>query len=184
MSDTEDLAGLRAAASMARNLATGVGPGQLDLPTPCVGWDVRQLLDHLTSGNWLFVGAVRGAEVTPEAPGSDPADDFAASCDAVVAAFSAPGALERTVSVPFGDVPARVAVHLRSTELLVHGWDLARALGERADVPAGLAERELAFCTSILERAGDGPMPFDPPQPVDDSAPAIDRLAGLLGRTP
>jgi uncharacterized protein (TIGR03086 family) len=78
-----------------------------------------------------------------------------------------------------------VALHLRLTELLVHGWDLAHATGQpTTGLPDDLAEQELAFSRVQLERIPPDRSPFAPPQPIDDAAPAIDRLAALLGRSP
>lgn len=100
------------------------------------------------------------------------------------AAFGQPGALERVITVPAGTVPGSVALHLRLTELLVHGWDLARATGQSVTgLPADLAEQELAFSRAQLDRMPRDRRPFaSPPQPVTDGAPAVDRLAALLGR--
>jgi uncharacterized protein (TIGR03086 family) len=74
-------------------------------------------------------------------------------------------------------------LHLRITELLVHGWDLARATGQPAHLPDDLAEEELAFARG--PHAPDVPRtghPFGPVQPCPDDTPAIDRLAAYLGR--
>jgi uncharacterized protein (TIGR03086 family) len=92
---------------------------------------------------------------------------------------------ERMVTVPAGTVPGAVALHLRLTELLVHGWDLARATGQpTTGLPEDLAEQELAFSQVQLGRIPPDRSPFAPPQPADDAAPAVDRLAALLGRDP
>jgi uncharacterized protein (TIGR03086 family) len=99
-----------------------------------------------------------------------------------VAAFRQPGALGRTVEVPFGTVPGAVAVHLRLTEVLVHGWDLAQATGQALAFPENLAEQELAFSRDALGALPPGRSPFAPPTPAPDTAPAIDRLAACLGR--
>ena len=104
------------------------------------------------------------------------------SADAVVAAFGQPGALARTVEVPFGTVPGAVALHLRLTEVLVHGWDLAQATGQVAAFPQDLAEQELAFTRDALGALPPGRSPFAPPTPAPDTAPALDRLAACLGR--
>jgi uncharacterized protein (TIGR03086 family) len=117
--------------------------------------------------------------------GDDPAGAYRQSGETLVEAFSRPGVLESTLTVPAGTVPGAVALHLRLTEILVHGWDLARATGQDvADLPADLAEQELEFSRNQLEKLPPGRRPFDPPQPVSDDAPAVDRLAALLGRTP
>jgi len=93
--------------------------------------------------------------------------------------------MEKIVTVPAGTVPGAVALHLRLTEHLVHGWDLARATGQATTgLPADLAEQELAFARVQLGKIPPDRRPFAPPQPVVDDAPAIDRLAALLGRRP
>jgi uncharacterized protein (TIGR03086 family) len=155
-------------------------------PTPCAGWSVRDLVTHLVAGNSLFAGALRGqppaapqGTVIPEAGLLNAYRDSAA---ALLGAFREPGALDAMVTVPFGTVPGVVALHLRITELLVHGWDLARATGQPATVPDGLAEQELAFSRSKLADIPPDRRPFGPPQPVASSAPTIDQLAALLGR--
>lgn len=78
---------------------------------------------------------------------------------------------------------AAVALHLRITELLVHGWDLARATDQVVTFPEDLAGQELAFTRVALADIPPGRRPFAPPEPVADDAPAIDRLAACLGRT-
>jgi uncharacterized protein (TIGR03086 family) len=106
------------------------------------------------------------------------------SGEALRAAFARPGVLDEVFAVPAGTLPGAVVLHLRLTELLVHGWDLARATGQSAaGLPADLAEQELAFSRLQLDRMPPGQRPFAASQPVDDDAPAIDRLAALLGRS-
>jgi uncharacterized protein (TIGR03086 family) len=100
----------------------------------------------------------------------------------MLAAFRQPGALGRIVTVPFGKVPGIVALNLRVTEALVHGWDLAMATSQPARFPADLAEEALVFCRDKLGDVPPDRRPFAPPQPVADDAPAIDRLAACLGR--
>jgi uncharacterized protein (TIGR03086 family) len=168
-------------------LIAAVQEGQWAGPTPCAGWSVRDLVTHVVAGNSLFAGALSGGQppaapqgtVMPEAGLLNAYRDSAAE---LLGAFREPGALDRMVTVPFGTVPGVVALHLRITELLVHGWDLARATGQPAIVPDGLAEQELAFSRSKLADIPPGRRPFGPPQPVAALAPAIDQLAALLGR--
>jgi uncharacterized protein (TIGR03086 family) len=156
-------------------------------PTPCAGWTVRDVLNHLVGGNRGFAAVLTG-EPRPEHAadqlGGDPLGAYRQSGEALVEAFSRPGTMETTVTLPAGTVAGAVAVHLRLTEILVHGWDLARATGQQVgDLPADLAEQELEFSLIQLEKLPPGRHPFAPPRPVSDGAPAIDRLAALLGRT-
>jgi X-X-X-Leu-X-X-Gly heptad repeat protein len=67
-------------------------------------------------------------------------------------------------------------------EMLVHGWDLARATGQPVSFPEELAEQELAFGRGALQAIPPGRAPFGPPQPAAADAPVIGQLAALLGR--
>jgi uncharacterized protein (TIGR03086 family) len=73
-------------------------------------------------------------------------------------------------------------LHLRITELLVHGWDVADATGQVVLFPDDLAAQEVAFSQAKLADLPPDRRPFDPPQPIADDAPAIDRLVACLGR--
>jgi hypothetical protein len=69
----------------------------------------------------------------------------------------------------------------RITELLGHGWDLARATSQRPEFPDDVAARGLAqACDQLRSRS---PGPFVPEKPVADGAPVIDQLAAFLGRS-
>jgi uncharacterized protein (TIGR03086 family) len=156
-------------------------------PTPCPDWTVRALVTHLVAGNNLFAGALRGGQppAAPQAtvrPEAGLLASYRDSAAEMLGAFREPGALDRIVTVPFGTVPGMVALHLRITELLVHGWDLARATGQPVIAPDDLAAQELAFSRSMLANIPPDRHPFAPPQPVAALAPAIDQLAACLGR--
>ena len=173
---------LAAALDEAGRLAEGIRQDQWDAPTPCAEWSVRDLTRHLVAGNRLFARAVR-EDLPPAAPVEQ--DRYAAlreSADELVSAFTAPGALDRVVVVPFGRVPGIVALHLRLVEALVHGWDLASATGQVPRFDDESAERGLEFSRAKLSEVPADRSPFGPPQPVDPQAPVLDRLAALLGR--
>jgi uncharacterized protein (TIGR03086 family) len=150
----------------------------------------------MVTSNHAFVRILSGAPArapgspAPDAPASGLADvpdrglveAYRDSAGALLAAFRQPGVLDRVHTVPIGPVPGIAALHLRITEVLVHGWDLARATGQHAEFPEDLAEQELAFSRRKLGDIPAGRTPFAPPQPVPDDAPAIDRLVALLGR--
>jgi uncharacterized protein (TIGR03086 family) len=158
---------------------------QWTMPTPCAEWNLRDLVTHVVVGNYLFDGILRGAPPTPQDswPGGGLPNAYRGSAGALLAAFGQPGVLERVFTVPFGTVPGIAALHLRMTEVLVHGWDIARATGQRAEFPEDVAEQELAFSRSKLGDIPPERRVFAPPQPVADDAPAIDRLAACLGRS-
>lgn len=181
---------LQAALTGTRQLVGGVRPEQWTHPTPCPDWTVADLTAHVVHGNAMFAAILRGQAIpTSAGAGGDigrlhgdqvPAYDAAAA--QLLDAFSADGALDRVVTLPFGTVPGAVAQHLRITELLVHGWDLAQATGQRLVVPEYVAEQELAFSRTAVPQLPPGRSPFGPPQSAPADASALERLAALLGR--
>ena len=188
MMPTPSLDHLDAAAVEADRLVAAVPPGRWGDPTPCDGWDLRALVGHLTAGHDLVAAGLRGeepADADAAADGGDgPAAAHRASVDGLLAAVRAPGALDRMVSIPFGTVPAAMALHIRLVELLVHGWDVARASGGAPRFPDAAVDQALAFSHATLAELPPERRPFAAPHPVADDAPAIDRLVALLGRDP
>lgn len=190
-----DIVGLhdRAVDETAR-LVDGVRPGQMDLPTPCAGWDVRALLAHMVGGNMLWARLAQegvmvrrpahGGGPIPDLLGDDPADAYRRSAAALQAAWQDPALLDRTFEIPIGVLPGRAAFHVRLVETVVHAWDLARATGKHPAFDPEVVETASQFSRSHLP--GDRPpgAPFAPPVTVADDLPAIDLLAAELGRTP
>ena len=183
---------LARALDLTGDLVAGVHPQQWTNGTPCTDWTVQELVNHLVGGHRLFAGLLGGAPSPSLAEqqrmqdvdqlGEDPVTAYRGAADALLAAFDPPGVLERTVTLPIGPLPGLAALQLRITETLVHGWDLAQATDQPTRVPDELAEPALAFTRQALPGLPPGRRPFAPPQPVDASAPAIDRLVALLGR--
>jgi uncharacterized protein (TIGR03086 family) len=167
-------------------LVDAVAPEQWGVPTPCVGWDVRDLVSHLVDGHRVFTATLtgRGAQPPPDGAQADPVAGYRTTAAAMLAGFGRPGALDRPVRVGIGTVAGSLALNLRVVEALVHGWDLARATGQQPDFRPALAERALRFTEAALPTIPTGHRPFGPPQPVALDAPALARLVALLGRQP
>jgi uncharacterized protein (TIGR03086 family) len=178
------------ATATAKGVLAGVQPGQLDDPTPCESWKVRDLINHLVGGSYFFAASTNGDEDGAAARATDFASgDFKSAFDEgsaqASAAFAAPGAMEKTVTVPFGQFPGAAWMALASTDTLTHAWDLAKATGQSTDIAPELAEQLLAGARMAIsdEIRGDEPMPFGKEQPCPDGASSADRLAAFLGRT-
>jgi len=109
---------------------------------------------------------------------------FARSASAAQESFAAPHGLTRTIEMPFGSLPGSVVIGMRTTDVLTHAWDLARATGQPSDLDAELAEEMLAVARERLQPDSRGPgRPFGPEQPCDAQRPSADRLAAFLGRS-
>lgn len=179
------IAGFDRALAAVGELVAGVGVGQWTAPTPCTAWTVCDLVNHLVTGHLSFT-ALLGGTPPPERDsdhlGDDPAAAYSDAGAALAAAFAAPGILERVFQSPIGPAPGAALLQLRIAEQLVHGWDLAQATGQKAGLPADLAETQLGIWQAQLAGDARDALPFRPAQPVDDDAPAIDRLVAFLGR--
>ncbi len=101
---------------------------------------------------------------------------------ALAGAIGSPGAMERTVPAPFGDVPGETFARFVVLDGLVHGWDLALATGQGYHPSAVLVAEAQAFADSALADLRDGDT-FAQPTEAPISATAIERLAAFTGRT-
>ncbi|MEU3335814.1 TIGR03086 family metal-binding protein [Streptomyces sp. NPDC002144] len=82
------------------------------------------------------------------------------------------------------DLPGAVAAAVAVDELVIHGWDLARATGlPYAPDPAALrVSHDFLYAAAADPSRGGGI--FGPVVPVPDDAPLLDRAVGLSGRDP
>jgi uncharacterized protein (TIGR03086 family) len=114
--------------------------------------------------------------------GDDAATAYRESAAAADAAFSAPGALDAPCAVSYGPVPGSVYLGHRFIDVLVHGWDLAKATGQDATMDPVLAQA----CWEVLEpqidmfrQVGAFAAPADIPPDADPQT----RLLLAVGRT-
>jgi len=176
----------------AERMVASLRPDELSKPTPCSEWNVRQVVEHMTGVNWAFAGAAGGQR--PEgggaghgggaaASGDDVAGAYAASARAALAAWSAPGTLERTLTLPFGQMPGAQAIGFNIGDQLMHTWDLSKATGRDRTLDPEVSEAVLERVRQFLTPEARGPgRPFGPEMPCPESAPIHDRLAAFLGR--
>jgi uncharacterized protein (TIGR03086 family) len=123
------------------------GAGDWARPTPCAGWDVRALVNHVVAEDlWtapLLDGhtvAEIGSRFDGDLLGIDPAAAFERAAGEAVVAVGRRGALTRTVHLSFGDVPGEEYVWQLFADHLVHAWDLARALDAEDRLPPDLVD--------------------------------------------
>lgn len=147
-----------------------VAPGQWTSATPCAGWDVRALVNHVVAEDRWTPPLLAGrtiAEVGDRFAGDLLGDDPVGACEdaarEAVAAMAGEGVLERTVHLSFGDVPGREYALQLFADHLIHAWDLARATGGDETLEADL----VAACAAWF-----------------DGAEAAYREAGVIGPRP
>lgn len=119
-----------------------VADDQWTLPTPCAQWDVRQLVNHVVGENRWAVPLLSGSTIAEvgsrldgDLLGDDPMKAWDASAAEVATAVSRPGAMDDIAHLSFADLPGREYAAQLFADALIHGWDLARAIGadERLD---------------------------------------------------
>jgi uncharacterized protein (TIGR03086 family) len=169
----------------AARIAT-VRPDGLDAPTPCKGWDLRELLDHTIDTLAMLTEPVAGPAVDAgtdgRTAGATPwSDAIAELADRSRRAWDAPGVMDRTFELPMGSMPAPMVASSALLEAVVHGWDISQATGEAAEIPADLAVPVLEFARSAIGDANRGDM-FA--ADLGTGATPSDQLVAFLGRTP
>ncbi len=100
----------------------------------------------------------------------------------MLVAWERPGVLERETPLPVGRGPAEAALYLHLGETLVHGWDLARATGQTPAFDDDVVDASLKQFRSWLPPHRPPGSPFSDAVVIGEAAPALDRLAGYLGR--
>ncbi|MEW2221635.1 TIGR03086 family metal-binding protein [Streptomyces sp. NPDC006990] len=184
---------LRPAARRAAAVVTGVGDDQLGAPTPCTEFAVRDLLRHI---GLLAVGLQRTArkevgEGTARAPGASSGeqlpDDWRESLPHALAdlavAWSAPDAWTGSTQAGGITLTGTEGGLVTLDELVVHGWDLARATGQEYELDEPSLRAVHSFLAGAVTEDGEQGI-FGPVVHVGADAPLLDRIVGLAGRNP
>ncbi|ROT31741.1 TIGR03086 family metal-binding protein [Micromonospora sp. HM5-17] len=169
-----------------------IKPDRLGDPTPCGEYDVRKLINHLLFWGPSLEGAARKETVPPPAAaetemdltGGDWSAALLAQVERIAAAWGQPAAWEGSTHMGGPtEMPAALVGAMIVTELVVHGWDLARATGQERswddEVVGYLLDRVGTFAEQGRQLGVFGPV-----VPVPDTAPALDRVLGITGRDP
>jgi uncharacterized protein (TIGR03086 family) len=181
------------------DVVSTVTADDLAKPTPCAGWNLADLLTHMTVQHHGFAAAARGhgddeavwqAGSVGEAVIADPAGTYAAAAAEVIDAFAGDGVLDSEFALPeLGPgamFPGAMAIGFHYIDYVVHGWDVARTLGRGYELPADVVAAAVPLALFVPDgdfRAIDN-APFGPAIPSTDSANDFDRILTHLGRSP
>lgn len=181
---------LQRAVDDAGRLVDRVSPDELTNPTPCSEWTVRDLINHVTGGATMFAMSaeegsvpdeVMGRLMTGDNLGTDYKAAFNTATARAMAAFQQPGVLEKMVKLPFGEMPAGVALNIAVFDVTTHAVDLARATGQTIADPE-LLEAALGMGKEMIGPDLRQPGIFDPEQAAPSNASAEDQLLAFAGR--
>lgn len=170
------------------SIIAGIPAGSAGAPTPCVTYDVDQLLQHVVSWAEVFASGSSGVkfEGDPEqtAVGPDAAAQFGTAAAGIVDGWRTHGLDREVPSFAGGMMPGPMIFGMTLMEYLAHGWDLAAATGQDPGFEPAAAEAALATARTVLLPEYRTPDYFGPEVPVDEDAPALDRFLGFMGRDP
>jgi len=178
---------LEQAIASTRAVLSAVSKEQLGDATPCAAWKVSDLINHIVGGQHFFETMVKG-DAASEGETDFSATDFLSSFDEAsercVQAFRADGAMEKMLTLPFGQMPGAAFLGIAATDTFTHGWDLAKATGQNTDLAPELAGQLLVGAKQAISPAFRSPTgsPFGPEQSVPAGASKADELAAFLGR--
>lgn len=185
--------------SATRTLAELVGEvtdDQLALSTPCPAYTVADLLHHVDGLAQAFVLAAekKFTPGTTEVPGVDGSrldnewrTRIPERLTALAEAWRKPDAWEGMTEAGGVTLPGAVGGRVALNEVVVHGWDIARAIGAAYGIDDTSAQACLEFIVPATASPDADPGPdgaFQRPVEVPAGAPALDRLVGANGRDP
>jgi len=171
-------------------IVKGTEPSQLGLPSPCTEWTVRDVINHITGGSTMFAVCVEEGSVPDDLlgklmAGDNLGDDYVGAWESAssraMTAFEEPGALDKMVKLPFGEMPAGVAVNIAVFDVLTHAADIASATGQTIDDTA-LVETALEVGHQMIGPDLRVPGVFDREQPAPEGATPTERLLAFAGR--
>ena len=177
-----------------RKLAA-VRPEQWSNQSPCAAWDARGVVEHIVVMHGVMLRPVDRELSTAPSVGDDPVRAFERARADVEALLDDPELAGRECDTPNGRMAVAQQIdEVMSDDLVLHGWDLARATGQDDTMDPEDVERLWAITTAIpaalMEKYrtpgafGPGVEVYGPEVEVDAGAPLQDRLLGLIGRDP
>lgn len=171
------------------------GPDDWQRPTPCAGWNLHRLVSHMAGQHHGFAASAAGGGADlagwQDRPlGDDGLAVYRASAELVLGSFAEQGVLTREFSLPEISTalrfPATVAIGFHFLDYVVHGWDVARALGVEPNLSEEAAEAALLFALRVPddERRLDPGAQFAPALPAGAGSGSLDLVLAALGRSP
>ena len=176
---------LESAVSYALASTRMVTPHLLSRPTPCPGWDLAMLLDHVSDSADVLHEATSAGSVDTlgPPPGGDPVRQMRGKLTALLAPTAAIGPADRPLETSEPGLTANLVALTGATEITVHGWDIAATCGANRPLPPGLATVLLATAP-LLVPPDTRPGLFADPVRLRGPADPGDELLAFLGRRP
>jgi uncharacterized protein (TIGR03086 family) len=163
------------------------GEGRWDRPSPCDAWDARAVLEHVIGFHDVLL--LRPLGIKPDRPHDQPRQRWELTQERIVEALNQDGLFKGAIEVPA--VGGNPATRLDAAKLLprltqdvlVHTWDLARAVGADDRLDGG-------WCRTFFDQLPPDPVAlkmsgmFASPRAIDEQADIQSRFLARLGRDP
>lgn len=165
-----------------------VKPEQWTMDTPCTEWNVHDLVNHVVNEQlWiepLMAGqtiAEVGDRLDGDLLGDDPAWANQSASVSSRAAFDKPGALDTVVHLSYGDETAANYCDQVALDLLIHGWDLSRAIGANEVLPPDLVSWAIEYIAP-MQQMMEGSGQYGTRIAVTEDADDQTKLLAQMGR--
>jgi uncharacterized protein (TIGR03086 family) len=180
-----------AAADEVLTVVKGVDPDDLGRRTPCTEFDLRRLVNHFIGTTAALARVGRRDALDPEDPYGarrDPSrgdwqQQLATNVESVAQTWARPEAWEGTVQMGGPAMPAPMIGEMALAEMLLHGWDLARATGQELSIPDEVG-RELRRSIEETAELGRSMGAYGDEVRVADDRPEFEHALAASGRDP
>lgn len=173
--------------------AVVAGAGALDLSsaTPCADFDLKALINHVIGTTAALARVGRREPLDPtdpygehtDASGGDWQGQLTSNLDGLAQAWAEPQAWEGSVDMASQIMPAPMIGEMALAEVVLHGWDLARATGQRLVIEEHTAA-ELRRSVEATAELGRQMSAYGPAVEVAPDASDFDRALAASGRDP
>ena len=194
MASNASMVNLGPAAQQVKDLLSRIPDERLAAATPCSGMNVAALLDHFMGLTIAFTNAARkiadGASSNGPPQSSaehlDPEwrDKLPEQLDVLVKAWQDPSAWQGEARAGGVTLPGEIMGVVALDELVIHGWDLARATGQVFEADQASLNAIVAMLSQLPGEARGEGIGFGPVVDVGPDAPLLARAIGLSGRDP
>ncbi|BBJ42611.1 TIGR03086 family protein [Streptomyces antimycoticus] len=185
----EPVIDLKPACRQMIDVLTGVSNEQLTSPTRCTEYTVHDLILHVDGASQGFTGIARkdadtaAAEPTAANLGDDWRGSIAENVRALGDAWDDPAAWQGRTDAAGVDLPNDTWGKIALTEIVVHGWDIARATNQPFDLPDDTLQACYAHVAAFVPNAPIEGL-WGPAVEIPTDASLLDRIVAITGRRP
>ena len=179
---------IRDAVAATAHLAAGLSEDNRSHDTPCVDFNVGDLVEHISGVFAMSASAALKKEPSANAGSGNLADNPGAALallsSGMVDAWATPDAFDGRTHLGPREMSAFIAGHITFFEILIHGWDLAMGTGQTLELSDELAEAILVsaqrLCTDQAREFGA----FGTQVSIPEQAGPFEQALALTGRDP